>query len=65
MITMTSQCARTLSLSQISICVSPFDLHGPSVVSPVLLAWLFSKKMSRYCHSPGVVGGSGVGGSGM
>ena len=26
----------------------------------VILAWLFSEKTSRYCHSPGVVGGSCV-----
>ena len=29
--------ARTLSLGQMSIYVSLFNLHGPSVVSPVLL----------------------------
>ena len=29
--------ARTSLLSQMSICVSLFGLHGPSVVSPILL----------------------------
>ena len=30
-------CARTLSLGQMSICISLFDLHGLSVVSCLLL----------------------------
>ena len=38
MIIMTRQyVARTLSLGQMSICVSHFNLQGTSVVSPVLL----------------------------
>ena len=37
MIIMTRQCARILLLSQMSICVNLFDLHGPSVASPILL----------------------------
>ena len=32
--------------------------RGRSVCADALLAWLFSKKTSKYCHSPG--GGSGV-----
>ena len=42
MIIMTRQCVacKNLELSQLSICVSVFDLHGPSVVSPILLYYI-------------------------
>ena len=40
------------------------ELLPLKVYSVTLLAWLFWKKTSRYCHSPGVFG-SGVGGIGV
>ena len=40
------------------------DIHKvygfTSIYFPPFLARLFWKKTSRYCHSPGVVGGGGV-----
>ena len=31
-----------------------------SCLNKTFLAWLFSKEMWRYCHSPGIVGGVGI-----
>ena len=41
--------ARTLTLSQMSICVSLFDLHGPTVVCPILLYYT-SLPLSTYSY---------------
>ena len=44
------------------LILTPYNCIDP--VQHIFLAWLFSKKTSRYCHGSGRVwgGGGGVGG---
>ena len=63
--------ASKLQIGERMLCLSLEPSHldrSNEGLQCLFLAWLFSKETSRYCHSPGViggdVGGGGVGGGG-